>query len=92
MAVFCSVQVGLNDSDLEFHSSLPLLLSWKWGEEESGIDCSKESVVSLAQFFILKDISFNVCDLGFLLELSPFLELSKLDVSSSLVKNEDISF
>ena len=41
-----------------------------------------KTIVSLAQFFILKDISFNVCDLRVLLELSPFLGLSKLDVAA----------
>ena len=41
-----------------------------------------KTVVSLVQFFILKDFSINVCDLKVLLELSPVLGLSKLAVTA----------
>ena len=41
-----------------------------------------KTIVSLAHFCILKDFSIDVCDLGVLLELSPFLGLSKLDAAA----------
>lgn len=70
------MQIGPNDNGVDFcFSPHLLLLSQSWVERKVEVINGEKTIVSLAQFCILKDFNTEDYDLGIFLELPLFLEI-----------------